>query len=249
MTKTFMLALIALLFAGTGTAAERTSRFEVETGLLNTLNMEIRGFQQPNATEGWKKSAPALRLEYWLVKPDSWDYGIVYQPLSLSYAGDISGDLDAKGKHFRKGSPATLNYQFPTLRFTGNFPILKAKDGDYIRLGASLLIRYARVELRTSNLGLNDANLIVLPIPNIELRKTLGHGWSVLSRADFLPAINGSTLLDGLFDVFAGVRRDLKAGAGLDLGIRLFFGGYDPAKRDDYANRIFFNSVVVRYSW
>ena len=249
MTKAFTSTLIALLFAGAAMADGRTSRFEVEAGLLTTQNMEIRGFQQPDATEGWKKSAPAARLEYWLVKPGAWNYGLIYQPLSLDYAGVLSGDLDVKGKRFRMGSPATLNYQFPTLRFTGNFPILKGKDGDYLRLGASALIRYAKVELVSSDLRFSDTNLIALPVPHIELQKTLGRGWSLFSRADFLPSIGGNTLLDGLFDVFAGVRRDLRAGARVDIGIRSFFGGYDPEKRDDYANRIFFNSAVIRYAW
>lgn len=34
----------------------------------------------------------------------------------------------------------------------------------------------------------------------------------------------------------------------LDMGIRSFFGGYDPDKRDDYASRIFFNSAAVRFA-
>ena len=32
-------------------------------------------------------------------------------------------------------------------------------------------------------------------------------------------------------------------------GIRSFFGGYDPDRRDDYANLIFFNSAVARFAW
>jgi MoaA/NifB/PqqE/SkfB family radical SAM enzyme len=52
---------------------------------------------------------------------------------------------------------------------------------------------------------------------------------------------NISTLLE--------VRKKLNSGNDFDVGFRLFFGGYDPKKQDDYANKIFFNSLVVRYSF
>ena len=47
----------------------------------------------------------------------------------------------------------------------------------------------------------------------------------------------------------ASWRRELTAGKHLDMGIRSFFGGYDPDRRDDYANLIFFNSAVARFAW
>jgi hypothetical protein len=52
-----------------------------------------------------------------------------------------------------------------------------------------------------------------------------------------------------LFDAFAGVRKRLTRGSTLDVGVRLFFGGYDPDRKDDYGNRIFLQGFVVRYGW
>jgi hypothetical protein len=53
--------------------------------------------------------------------------------------------------------------------------------------------------------------------------------------------------LDGLFDIYFGVRRKTGETSQVDAGIRLFFGGYDPRRPGDFANRIFFNSLVLRY--
>jgi hypothetical protein len=64
-----------------------------------------------------------------------------------------------------------------------------------------------------------------------------------------LPAIDGNVFLDGLFDVLFAMRKHMEDGSTWDAGIRLFFGGYDPKQVDDYANKIFFNAAVVRYSW
>jgi len=249
MNKILITLLISLAFHLEARAAETFTRFEIEAGLITTKNIEIRGFQQQNATASWRKSAATWRLEYWRVNPDGWNFGAAYQPLSLNYSDFISNDLNAKGKLFLKRAPATLEYQFPTLRFSANYPIFKNTEGDYIRLGASALTRYAKVKLLSLGTGFSDTNFIAIPVANLELRKSLGHSWSLFARADFLPGIQGSVLLDGLFDVFAGFRRELTAGKHWDVGIRSFFGGYNPDKRDDYANRIVFNSAVVRFAW
>ena len=73
--------------------------------------------------------------------------------------------------------------------------------------------------------------------------------YSLFTRSDLLPSPSGDVFLDGLFDVFAGVRKRLPGGSTLDVGVRLFFGGYDPNRKDDYGNRIFLQGLVVRYGW
>jgi len=50
-----------------------------------------------------------------------------------------------------------------------------------------------------------------------------------------------------LFDVYLGVRRRTRESSHVEAGVRLFFGGYDPRRPGDYANRIFYNSLVFRY--
>jgi len=241
--------LFLLLVPGFIYAQNSVHRFEIEGGIIATKNMEIHGFNQSNATEGWSKSAPTVRLEYWRIQENDWNYGLVYQPLAIDYKDTIKKDLNAKGQVFYSVDSATLDYQFPTLRFSANKPIYQGDDGSYIRAGGSGVVRYAKVVLKGAGQSLSDTNLILIPLINLEAKKPLGQGYSLFTRSDFLPGIDGNIFLDGLYDVFFGVRKKLNSGNDFDVGFRLFFGGYDPKKQDDYANKIFFNSLVVRYSF
>lgn len=227
----------------------RRSVFTVEAGVIDTKSMEISGYNQGNATKGWSGSGPTYRLEYWDEKKGGWNYGVVYQPLSIHYSSSIKSSLSAKGQTFSVGDSATLDYDFPTLRFSANYPIYKADGGDYLRAGGSAVVRYARVKLTSGTNGFTDTNLLLIPLVNLEAKRNLRGSWNLFTRADFLPSIDGNVFLDGLFDVFLGVKKDMGDGSSVDFGIRSFFGGYDPKKQDDYANRIFFNSLVVRYNW
>ena len=246
--KRLLVTLLALLPTG-AFAADRVNRFEIEAGALSTENMEIHGFQQANATEGWSKSAPAVRLEYWRTKEDGWNYGLVYQPLSVSYKDVLKSNLQYKGKTFRAGDAGSLDYEFPTLRFTANKPVYRGEDQSYLRVGASVVVRYARVALATGTQSFSDTNLLAIPLLNIEGSRPLGAGYSLYTRSDFLPAFGGNVLKDGLYDLFLGVKKTTPKGRDIEVGIRLFFGGYDPDKPDDYANRISFRSFVVRYAF
>lgn len=233
-----------------GHAQESVSRFELETGIVSTHNMEIRGFQQGDLTQDWSKSSPTIRLEYWCKRESQWQYGFIFQPLSLRYRDTFKSDLSVKGKIFRSGDQGTLDYQFPTIRFTANAPLYQSEDGSYIRAGGSAVVRYAKVALSGSGKKFTDTNLIALPLANIEASRVIGAGrYSLYAMTDFLPSVGGNVFLDGLYDVYAGVRKDINMTNHVDVGVRLFFGGYDPRKPDDYANRIFFNAFVVRYSF
>ena len=246
----FLVGALTLMTFNPALAQERKSRFEIEGGVITTQNMEIQGYNQGNATEGWKKNAADVRLEYWSTRENDWNYGVVLQPLNLNYSGVLTNNLNYQGQVFQAGDSATLSYQFPTLRFSANYPVFQARDtGSYIRAGGSAIIRYARVGLSSPSSSFVSTNLIALPTFNFESNTVIGQGYSIFTRSDFLPGIGGNVLLDGLFDIFIGVRKSLGDGNSLDAGLRMFFGGYDPDKPDYYANRIFFNAFVVRYSW
>jgi len=244
--KSFLFFLIIQTIVN---AQNSTSRFEVEAGVISTRNMEIHGFNQSNATEGWSKSAPTARLEYWLVKENNWNYGLIYQPLSIKYNDTLKSNLNYKGQVFNSGNSGTLDYQFDTLRLTANKPVYNSLDGSYVRAGGSAILRYAEVSLNAGGKSFSDTNLILIPAINLEANKILDKDYSIFARSDFLPSIDGNVFLDGLYDIFLGIRKKINSGNDLDFGVRLFFGGYDPKKQDDYANKIFFNSLVVRYSF
>jgi len=243
-------AVLMCLTVNSATGQERTGRIELEAGVITTRNMEIHGYNQGNATEGWKKTGATVRAEYWSTRPNGWNYGVVFQPLNLDYSGVLTNNLNYQGRVFRAGDPASLSYQFPTLRLTANYPVFQSGDtGSYLRAGGSAVVRYARVGLSSSSSSFVSTNLIALPTFNIESNTAIGQGYSIFTRSDFLPGIDGNVFLDGLFDIFVGVRKSLGDGTSLDAGLRMFFGGYNPNTPDEYANRIFFNAFVVRYSW
>ena len=66
-------------------------------------------------------------------------------------------------------------------------------------------------------------------------------------KSDFLP-LPTQGILNGIYDTLFAVRTKLHNDKSFDVGLRLFFGGYDPQKADKYANRIFLSAFVVRYN-
>jgi hypothetical protein len=247
---TALLLCLGFLVHPEKAAADRETRYEVEAGVLSTRTMDLHGFHQSNATKGWDNVAPALRLEAWSVKPDGWNFGGVLQPIYLKYSDRLSSDWTAKGKDFHKGNEADLTYQFHSIRGTANYPVLMSLDREsYLRLGVSGILRYADVRFGSAGQTHHGTNLIGFPLLNVEGKVPLSKSYSLFTRSDLLPSPTGDVFLDGLFDVFAGVRKTLSRGSTLDVGVRLFFGGYDPDRKDDYGNRIFLNGLVVRYSW
>ena len=105
------------------------------------------------------------------------------------------------------------------------------------------------MNFKTDSGSFHDTNFIAFPLVNFESELPLYHEYVFFTRGDFLPSIDGNVFLDGLFDVLFALRRYIGGASSVDVGIRLFFGGYDPKKPDDYANKIFFNGAVVRYCW
>ncbi len=243
------LLFLFFIFPIIAEAQERENRYEVEAGMITTSNMEIYGYGQANATQGWKANGFTYRLEYWNIKQDGWNFGAVFQPLDLNYSSKLTSNLNAKNNVFVNGNNATLNYQFPTMRFTGNYPVYGSDSGNYLRAGGSAIIRYAKVGLSSSTGSFSDTNLIPIPTINLETSTAIGGNYSLFTRSDFLPSIGGNVLWDGLYDVYFGVRKKLNGGATLGAGMRLFFGGYTTSTPGDYSNKIFFKSYVIRYTW
>ncbi|MCX8505800.1 MAG: hypothetical protein ORN98_04210 [Alphaproteobacteria bacterium] len=226
------------------------SQFEIEGGLATTHYMEFHGYNQNVATKGWQKIAPTLRTEYWNVKEDGWNFGIILQPIYVRYSDRLTNTMNFNGKIYANGDKADLTYQFHTARLSANYPFYQSSDRDsYIRGGISAVLRYARIEMSTNSSYFTDKNRLILPLGNIETNIDIANGLSFFTRTDFLPGIDGNIFLDGLYDVFLGVRQKYPSGNKLDAGLRMFFGGYDPKKQDEYANKIFFNLFVVRYSF
>lgn len=248
--KTLAIFLVSLLLDKSTAFAEPSGRFEVEAGVVTTKTQQISGYKQGNTTANWKSQNPTARIEYWTTKNDAWNYGIVAQPLRATYSDTLRSDLNIKGKVYKSGEKASLDYQFHTLRGSANYPVLASSNNDtYLRLGGSLVARYADLKFSGENQSFKDTNFIVVPLIHLETAMIIVSDYGFLLRTDFLPSPEDNVFLDGLFDVLFAVRKHFDLNRSIDLGIRLFFGGYDPKKPDDYANKIFFTAAVMRYSW
>lgn len=243
---TFALFCPSLAFA----QSERSNRYEVEGGILDTRNMEIHGYDQGNATKDWHSTEPTGRIEYWSIKKDGWNYGLIAQPLYAHYSDTLTSNLNYNGNVYQQGEHGTLDYQFHSLRGTANYPVLGAEErNQYLRVGGSLIARYADLKFKTDSGSFHDTNFIAFPLLNFESEVAIYESYGFFTRGDFLPSIDGNIFLDGLFDLLFAIRKHMDNSSSLDVGVRLFFGGYDPKQADDYANKIFFNAAVVRYSW
>lgn len=251
---------LALLLCTTASAlAQRTDGgvtsppqgvFTLEAGALYTRNFSISGFQQPNATRGWSSTAPDFRLEYWRGGGERFKQGWVFQPLDVTYRERLTADLTVKGQTYLAGSETRLRYQFPSVRWSANRRVWVSCDGkDELRVGGSVIVRYADVAFSTQSGGFHDRNLIFFPLFNLEAEKQVRAGWSLFSRVDILPSPTGGLLLDGLLDGVVGIRKTEASGRATELGFRLIMGGYDPNKAGDYANRINYSALVIRRSF
>jgi hypothetical protein len=240
--------LILLLIPCFGLARE--NRYEIEGGSLSTKNMEIHGYNQGNVTSGWKSNEPTARFEFWSVNKSGWNWGIVLQPLYAHYSGELQDDLNNKGKVYHRGTQGELNYQFHTIRGSANYNLISSAQGrSYLRIGGSLVARYADLKFSNSESSFHDTNFIAIPLFNLESELALFSNVGFFMRSDFLPSPTENIFLDGLYDVLFALRSHLDRKKTFDIGTRLFFGGYDPKTVDDYANKIFFYAFVLRYSW
>lgn len=244
----FLLLLPLVFYWSQNFSLAAEIRNEIELGLLQTKRNEIYGYQQENATRDWKGKIPTARFETWWLKEYGWNFGLVAQPLFVRYEAPMQANLNAKSRVFNKGEAAKLDYQFHTLRSTANYGILGDQQA-YLRLGASIVARYADLNFRTASASFHDSNFLVLPLLHLESNLPLVGPLSFFSRSDFLPSPTGKLLYDGLFDVLFAVRYKTTLGSDFDLGLRLFFGGYDPDAANEYANKIFFYALVARYIW
>ena len=227
--------------AGLLDLSEHKWAFVGEAGALFAPRMDIHGYIQSNTTAGWSTTSPTLRAEAWLTRPDALNLGITAQPILLNFRDTIANPLTYRGHSFVAGEPGKLRYNFSSLRLTANYDLWPGEATE-LRLGTSIIARYAGVELSSPSARFNRTNFLVVPLLNIEFSQRLDNSFSLVARADLFPAARNA----GLYDIFAGVRYRLEGGQAIEFGSRTYFGGYLPDRANDFGNRIVFQGVVGR---
>ena len=221
--------------------SEHRASFVLEGGARIGSSLDTSGPNQPNATQGWTGTSFQYRAEAWLTRPGALNLGLVLAPFDQSFRGTLSANVDTKGQHLLAGQPGSLNFQFPSGRVTANYPVW-ARGETELRLGGSVILRYAEQTLRSGQGRIKNVNTLALPLLNIEARTGLGDGFAAVLRADLLPAGNGT----GIYDAFYGIRRPLDDRRAIEVGGRLFAGGFFPNDPKYLNSRVLFNGVVLR---
>jgi len=228
----------------------REWEFQIEGGLLQTSLFDVQGFGQNNATEGWESLDPTVRLEFWSKNPEGWNFGTALQPLYVRYKGVFQSQLNAEGKTFNAGQEGKIDFQFHSVRESFNYPLIGNDLAPfYLRGGISLIGRYAQIDIQGSGNAYRGTNFIVLPLINLETKIQLSEQLALMFAGDFVPGIKGDLLTNSLYDLLFSVKYFTAQRDSFDMGVRLFFGGYDPEKADFFANRIFQAAYVLRFNF
>ncbi len=240
----FLVPLLAALPARAGwiDLSQHTWSFVAEAGPQFTPVLNISGANQSNATANWGGVGVDGRLEAWLTRPDKLNLGVVIQPVFETFKGNLTSNAMVKGQRFLQGAPASLDFQFPSVRVTANYPVWSNGTAE-LRLGGSIILRYAAETLTSGKSRAVFTNTLALPMINAEATARLGGPWSAVFRADLLPSWNAT----GLYDAFLGVRYAVgEAGRAVEFGSRTFYGGFEPNDTSFLNNKVLFQSVVVR---
>jgi hypothetical protein len=231
-------------------AFAREWEFQLEGGLLQTHLFDVQGFGQSNATRGWTSLNPTLRFELWSKNPEGWNFGTVLQPLYIRYKGIFQSQLNAEGKTFNAGQGGIIDFQFHSLRESFNYPLIGNDLAPfYVRGGLSLIGRYAQIDIRGSGSEYRGTNFIVLPLLNLESKLQLSEPLALMFVGDFIPGIKGELLTNSLYDLLFMIKYLSPQKDSFDMGVRLFFGGYNPEKPNFFANRIFLAAYVLRFNF
>jgi len=142
-------------------------------------------------------------------------------PLTRNYNINTDREINFAGNSFQ-GEGITGSYQFNTYRFSYRYRLVNRAKFKF-DLGASLLVRDARIALTQSGLTSDDTDLGYVPLVSFELDYAPTEKLSILLKGDALVGPVGRAE-----DVFAGILYDVyKDRLQLKAGYRIIEGGAD----------------------
>ncbi len=149
---------------------------------------------------------------------------LVYAPFRQSGTGLPTGPLAFDYATFQPGVPLRVLYQFDTYRLSYDLPIFSdlRSNGWELRIGGTVALRDARIQLSQPTLSRNYNNLG--PIPFLlygSAAKAFAPGWHALAEFDAFPAPGGG----GLFDASLKLAYDVTPNISLTAGYRYEIGG------------------------
>lgn len=171
-----------------------------------------------------------------------WDLGrrfslrLVAAPLSTATEFVPTSAVVFRGVTFQPGESVTTDYRFDTYRVTGAWRFTPASAWE-LRVGATLLLRDAAIELSSASARADKANTGVVPLLYGAARWQATPRFALEAEADAAAASQGRAIDASLKGVWAVTPR-----TELQLGLRVLDGGAD---NDEVFSFATFNSAVA----
>lgn len=242
--KLYTLTLFALLVSLTTNAQLRLS---LESGAAFTQYNDVRVPNEDqnqgtlfSLSDDFEDSQPTVffRAELAYLIEDRHMIELTAAPLVVEYENATLNSIDFAGTTF-EGSNINGRYEFNTYRASYRYRLLN-RDKLKFGIGATLLVRDARIALSQGNVEADDTDLGFVPLVSWELSYTPEEKLSLLFKGDALVGPQGRAE-----DIFAGVLYNvLGKRLRLKAGYRLIEGGADV---DQVYNFAFFHFADVGF--
>lgn len=187
-----------------------------------------------------QRTTPFFRAELAYLINNKHTLELTAAPLQINYENATLDSINFAGSVFN-GNEVNGRYEFNTYRLSYRYRFID-KENLLLDLGASILVRDARIALSQNDLVADDTDLGFVPLISFRLDYSPNDRLSLLLKGDALVGPQGRAE-----DVFAGVSVDLwKNQLRLKTGYRLIEGGADVDQVYNFAF-IHFASLGIIY--
>ena len=224
----YIITLVITLWLTTHMDAQL--RLSLESGYVTTQSNEVRvpnGDQNPGTRFSFTDdfagggSGFFFRGEIAYTHKDRHTIEATAAPLIVNYTASKKESIDFAQNTFA-GDNVDGSYQFNTYRFSYRYRIIN-KEKFKFDLGASLLIRDARIAVSQDSNTADDTDLGYVPLVSFELSYHASNNLSLLLKGDALVGPVGRAE-----DVFAGILYEIiENKVHLKAGYRVIEGGAD----------------------
>ncbi len=171
----------------------------------------------------------------------AWDFNqrhgirLLVAPLEVSGTGALGGQTEFAGETFSAG-PTEATYRFSTYRFTYRYTFYDSGPWRW-RVGGTVLVRDANVELKQGTLQASDDDLGFVPLLHLNGEYALDERWRLVLDFDGLAGGPGRA-----FDVALKASYQLSPAWRIGGGYRMLEGGVD---NDDVYNFAWLHYAVA----
>lgn len=160
----------------------------------------------------------------------------IVAPLRIDDSGTLDTPVSFAGANFAPGVSTKGTYKFDTYRIGYRYLFLN-KRAWRLQVGATLLVRDAKIELEQNGVKASDSNLGVVPLLNFSTQWLFADRWRAIFDFEGLAGGPGRAL-----DLALKVRYDLTDRWKIGGGYRVLEGGVDT---DDVYNFSWFNFAFL----